>query len=125
MTRQSILKDDSSVDDGYAGQACVWRSHPVTHSGAAMPMQSTVRQVRMSHVSVRQPKLGFGNIPVMDLMAGGGMMADDVLTCLRVGVHGGRKKRGCGDQQNMLHFTLHSLLKSGRRDRRPRSNRAE
>jgi hypothetical protein len=79
----------------------------------------------MPFESVCQAKLGFGRIPVMDRMAGGGMMADDVVVRLRMGVHGGGKKHGRGDRQNMSHFTLHSLVKSGRSDRGARSNRTD
>jgi len=35
-------------------------------------------------------------------------MARHVVTCLRVGMHGGGKNDGRDDRQNMFHFTLRS-----------------
>jgi hypothetical protein len=75
--------------------------------------------MRMLLVPVCQPILGCGRIPAIDLMAGSGMMAGDVVTCLRVGMHGGGKDDGRGDRQNMLHFTLHSSF--GEWSLRPRN----
>jgi hypothetical protein len=68
-----------------------------------------MRQTRMPFGSVCQAKLGFGRIPVMDRMAGGRMMADDVVTCLGVGMHGGGQKDDRSNRQNMSHFTLHLM----------------
>ena len=74
----------------------------------------------MTFRSMRQPKLGFGNLLVIDLLADGGMMVGDVVTCLGMDMHGGGEKRGRGDQQNVFHLTLR--LKSGRHGRKTRSN---
>ena len=80
--------------------------------------------MRMALVTVRQPVFGRRRVHLMHLVDGRRMVRD-VMPCLGVGMRGGGKKRGRGDQQNMSHLTLQSLLKSGRCDGKPRSNPAQ
>ena len=75
-------------------------------------------------VAMRQPVFGRRRVHLMHLVDGRRMVRD-VMPCLGVGMHGGGKKRGRGDQQNMPHFTLQSLLESGRCGDKSRSNPAE